>query len=77
MAAQNITEIYPCELVFSGTADVNVELRPMNDKANAKLASWFGVHGAKTTVAITQTDANRGGAGVSDGPYDCLKLAFS
>jgi hypothetical protein len=77
MATQNISEIYPVELVFSGTADVNMELRPMNDKANAKLASWFTAHGAKTTVAITQTDANRGGAGVSDGPYDCLKLAFS
>lgn len=77
MAAQNISEIYPVELVFSGTADVNVELRPMNDKANAKLASYFTAHGAKTTVAFTQTDANRGGAGVAAGPYNCLKIAPS
>lgn len=77
MAAQNYSEVYPVELIFSGTNDVNIELRPMNDKANSKLAAWFTAHGSKTTVAFTQTDANRGGAGVSDGHMDCLKIAAS
>lgn len=77
MATQAYSEVYPVQLVFDGTSDVNMHLVPMNDKANSKLASWFAAHGSKTTVAITLVDANRGGASVSDGPYDLVKLAFS
>lgn len=73
----NIVEMYPCLLAFSGTSDVDFEIIPQNDKANAKLASWFTAHGAKTTVAYTQTDAGRAGLGSSLTPYDTLKVASS
>ena len=77
MATQNTQEVYPVRIVFSGTSDVVIELVPDNDKANAKLAAYFLAHSAKIIVALTQTDANRGGAGTAAGPYNCLKLTLS
>lgn len=73
----DIVECYPALIVFSGTADVDVSLVPQNDKTNSKFAAWFAVHGAKTTVAITQGDAGRSGLGSTATPYDTLKFALS
>lgn len=77
MATQNTQEVYPVRLVFSGTGDIVLTLVPENDKANSKLASYFTAHGAKVSVAFTQVDANRGGAGTSSGPYNCLVVTPS
>jgi len=65
-----------CFVTYDSTNNI-LRVIPVNDVGNTELATAFADMGSLTTVAAAQEDAGRGGYGVSDGPYDVLKLTFS
>ena len=65
-----------CFVTYDSTNNI-LRLIPFNDQGNTVLATAYSDGNALTTAAWAQEDAGRGGYGVSDGPYDVLKLTFS
>ncbi len=62
------------DLIISGAV---ITLVPHNSEAKADLDAFFEAHGAKTTVAITNVDANRSGYGDTSAPYKSVICTFS
>lgn len=62
------------ELRRSGS---NWYLVPKNAEGKTALDAAYANDSAKTTVAITQEDAGRGGFGDTNQPYKAVKLALS
>lgn len=72
----NYVDKYPCIILLSNS-NVDMEVHPENDKANAALQTFFTASGANTTVAITQVDSERDGVGSSLGQYKGVKFDLS
>lgn len=65
------------ELVTEGASLATIRLIPHNSEAKTLLDAFFTAHGGKTTVALTQEDAGRDGAGQTSESYLSIKAVFS
>jgi len=62
------------DLIISGAV---ITLVPHNSEAKADLDTFFAAHGSKTTVAVTNVDANKSGYGDTSAPYKSVILTLS
>lgn len=64
-------------LVEFDEATSTLTIIPLNDQGDTELKDFFTAETGNTTVAITQSDAGRGGYGETSGPYSKIALAIS